>query len=222
MLSLIIGTQSFISPFSCLVVVLSTGALVSASCHIPFVKLIVMLSARASSSASHHTSTSHGIPLVLVPPLPPPLVASLMFLSLCLLLCHSLSCHLPPLLLIVMLLSTDTSAFAASTAITCLWWLIVVLLMQQYCRGTAIEEYHDGASLPQCRVHHCCSGRQHCREVLWWPSCPPPLLLLLLSCCCWEIPPPLSHQHAIPRNPLAKEALPPVISDKQQCTLGEG
>jgi hypothetical protein len=63
--------SSFISPFSSLVVVLSAGALDSASHHVPFVQLILMLSAGASSSASCHTSTSHDIPLM-----PPCMVAT--------------------------------------------------------------------------------------------------------------------------------------------------
>jgi hypothetical protein len=36
------------------------------------------------------------------------------------------------------------------------------------------------------------------------------------------IPLPSSHQHAISRNPLPKEALPPVESDEQQCALSKG
>jgi hypothetical protein len=84
----------FISASSCLVVVLSTGPLVSASYYVSFIQLIVMLSVVASSSASHHASASHGIPLVLVPPPPPPLVASLLFLGLRLLLCLCLSLSL--------------------------------------------------------------------------------------------------------------------------------
>jgi hypothetical protein len=47
--------SSFISHFSCVVVVLSAGALVPVLYHVRFVQLIVMLSAEASSSASHHT-----------------------------------------------------------------------------------------------------------------------------------------------------------------------
>ncbi len=123
--------SSFISPFSRLVVVLSTGTLVSASCHVPSVQLIDMLSAGTSSSASHHASASHGIPLVLVPPP-----------CLCLSLHHSRSTasayfyasashHVLLLWLVVMLLPTGTSASAGRMAITrpLLWWLIVMLLI---------------------------------------------------------------------------------------------
>ncbi len=71
---------------------LSAGTLVSASCHIPFVQLIVMLSSGASSSASHLNSTTHMASLLcFCPPLHLPLITSLSFLGLCLLLCLCLS-----------------------------------------------------------------------------------------------------------------------------------
>jgi hypothetical protein len=60
--------RSFISLFSRLLVVLSAGALVPASCHVPFVQLIVMMSVGASSTASHHAACP------LMPPLHLPLV----------------------------------------------------------------------------------------------------------------------------------------------------
>jgi hypothetical protein len=60
---------------------LSPGASVPASCHIPFFQLIVMLSAGISSSASHHVSCP------LAPPLHLPLVCQLV-VALPLLLCR--------------------------------------------------------------------------------------------------------------------------------------
>ncbi len=79
--------SSFIPPFTHLVGMWSADPLVSVSCHVPVVQLIVMMSASTSSSASHLTSTSPGILLVPSAPPPPPLVASLLFLGLRLLLC---------------------------------------------------------------------------------------------------------------------------------------
>ncbi len=70
--------SSFISPFSCLVVVLSTSISTSASCHIPFIQLML-----------YCLPAPHPPPLIT----PPPLMAS--FLCLCP--TASATCHVPPI-----------------------------------------------------------------------------------------------------------------------------